>query len=234
MFVLREDAIEVTSGVGDKRSTAIFPLNTISPDYAVGSLRFNVGIVLMLVFAVALAALTLFLMRQKSVTLSSLAAYSAIFGAAAVVTGIRLIPRFDFLTFSDHWKRPLFSIARERSQSEECDTFVADLLNRLERKDEAADGGVGHANEILSEGIDPPTEWRWILALSSGGTTLGYTTLAQWFKDLSPVVFVVLLAGTAGAMVAAFYSYIANERHRHWGLVGVALAWSTFVIFQKA
>lgn len=231
MFVLDEEVISVTSGLADRTTTATFPLRTISPDYAVGGLKFNAGVVVMLLAAVGFAALTLFLFRLED-PWSSLSLYSAMFAVFAIVGGIRLIPRLDFLIFADHWKRPLFSIARERGQSEECDAFVAELLNRIERTQLEPGHPDKSRDEPVAEGIDAKPEWLWKMAIICGGVTLGFPLAAHSIKELSIAILMIVLAGSTGALGATLYSYSRKERRRHWCLVGVALAGATFIIFS--
>lgn len=230
MFVLREEGVEVTRGEGENCTTVVFPLRTISCDYAVGSLKFTRIVVVLAAVSVGLAGLTFYLMR-KNAPFDGLAFYTAIFAAFCAFGAAKMIPRFDFLTFTDHWKRPLFSIAREREQSEECDSFVAELLNRIERADGKCDGPAAKAGSNVAEGIDPKPQHWWKIGLGCGITTFVYPVLALWLKELEEVAFVVVLAGATGSIAATLYSYVGKERMRHWCCVGLALTGLTFYIF---
>lgn len=231
MFVLRDGEIEVTRGDGSDRSTAVYSLRTVSPDYTVGSLTFTRGAVLLAVIAIGFLALALFL-AQGGTLVASLAIYATMFAIFAAVGAAQLIPRFDFLTFSDHWKRPLFSIAREKVQTDECDSFVADLLNRIEQMENEPSLTATQAEDRFAEVVEAkPQPWS-KRGLVCGAVTLFYPLLAQWFDEMVSLVPFVVLAGATGAVVAPLYAYVGKERHRHWSLVGVGLAGLTFLIFD--
>jgi hypothetical protein len=230
ILVLRDDEVEITEGAGERRRIARFPLRTISPDYFIGSKQLTGAVVFFLIVAVASTALAIFLYHQHTVpTVSAL--YPAMFAVTSAIVGMRFVRRFDFFTFKDQRGKPLFSVARELGQIEECDTFVSDLLNRIDNCERGQDGTPLPSVE-LGEAVDLPTEWRWKSAIAAGAVTLTYPLIAQLTVLLSSIEFAVVIASATCAIVAAFFSYSEKERHRHWSLMGPLLAALALTIFQ--
>jgi hypothetical protein len=230
-FVLRDREIETFHGARGGPTPAVISLTDISPDYEVGVVRLPKLAMIMLVISAGLIALAwhVFCLEFPWPIFSMIPAMAAVIPA---IIGVMFVRRIRFLRFYDRSRELLFIIAHEWPQVAESETFVADLLNRIERANAQALISPPMRRGLI-EGTDPKPEWHWAIAIASGTITIGWPTIACWLRELhSPVPFVVL-GGTAAAIVAALYSYAAKESRRHWSIVGVTLAVATFIIFPK-
>ena len=132
ILTLRDNEIEVTQEFRGKLQSVPFPLRSISTDYSVKTVHLTVGVAIALAVAAVCAGTAIVIFRHTEIP--PIFGYYPCYGAIIfMLIARRLTPRFVFLEFSNHWGTPLFSIARERGQSEECDAFLRDLLGRIER-----------------------------------------------------------------------------------------------------
>jgi hypothetical protein len=223
ILVLRDSEIEVTVSNPNQSRSERFPLGTISSDYAVQSVHFNFGVVALFFISVAGIAWAIVLSRLGG-PFSIFAMYVAIFAGAMALAGVRLIPRFDRFVFSDHWKRPLFFIARERGQREECDKFVRELLSRIERTGASAEPAVPKPPLDFEEAVDAEPEWKWKVSVVAGAATLVATIAGVYDPDVASVAFFLVIGGPMCVGVSAWQSFAEKERHSQRALLGVALA----------
>ncbi len=221
--MLHDDEIEITTSTPNGSAATRFSLRAISADYTVQGLHFTAGVVALFVLAVAGIALAIYLSRLGE-PFVHFALHPLIFAGAMALTGVRMIPRFDRFEFSDHWRRPLFAIARERDQIEECDTFISDLLSRIERTTAPRDAATPEPTPEFDEVVDREPEWKWKVSVVAGAVTLAVTIAGGYSHDVASVAIFFLMGGPMCAAVASWLSFVEKEPHWRWGLLGLTLA----------
>lgn len=217
IFELHPETLEITSALFGTRARAEIPLSTISPHYeiaAAGHLR-AIGFLTILILVCILVVRLIF---AQSVMPHDIAMYPAAIALALAWAATRLIPRSEFFIFCDHWKRPLFTILREREQAAECEEFIHALLDHLEGR-----GVLPENPERLAEAERPPQN-LWKIALGCGALAALVPPLLQGRVQHAETVLLPAVIATCGCGVAAcVYSFMRAERRRWWSLVGAAL-----------
>lgn len=229
IFVLRDHELEITAGEPGQQQIRTIPLTTISSEYEAREQRFNAAVIVLYVSAAAGAVLAIHL-GAKGDPFRFFAVSAALMAGVFALAGARLIPRMEYFEFSDQWRRPLFAVVRERGQIAECEAFVHDLLNRMERAGAPAEVQGAEPPAAVADEIDSEPEWRWQAALVIGLVGLTATAAANYVPDVGIVAFVLLSFGSACAAVLTWQSFTEKERHRHWSLLGVVFLLVAFVV----
>jgi hypothetical protein len=231
IFTLHDDAIHVLTRTFLGTSDLKFPLRSISPDYDLKAVRIPALIWLPLLFSGGCFRL-FYVLVDRDWWPEYFALYPLMFAFIFGWAAFQGVARLEHFVFSSHTKMPLFSIYRERAQQAECDAFVRELLDRIER----VTLGLAPAEVIAppvsavrlpSDEDDAPEVRsagnRWIVALAAGLLSAVYPV---YMYDLPGRLFysieVVVLASTAG-LVATYLSFAAKERMKYWALAGAAL-----------
>lgn len=230
-YRLKPDCIEISLlwwRGGDRR----FLLRSISLDYSRGAHRFHyLYIIPGIVAALALSFITLVL--SQDVMPHTIIIHASFFLIGGVVGVIRGVPRVEYFQFYDHWRRPMFYIVREGANAEECDDFVREFLDRVER----AHNEETHV-EMAASPLAPVSavhlpsahdayfsgEIKWQFAIVFGVLAAGLPLVPRLDASLAGLLFMIVFGCTLGGLVMAVLSYQAKERWRHLSLVGAVLS----------
>ena len=223
IYVMRDDALEITSRLFGTRHEQRIPIRTISPEYGVRGTRL-LRVVTLLLLPVAACIIALRLLARIPHVPDEMMWFPAEIGAVYLIAAIRFIPRFEWFEFKDHFGRTRFTILREPAQREECDAFIHALLDRIEGIEENSEEGSNTAPESI-----PPTDRegipRWKLAVGLSLFAIVVPPAARAMGESSDFfVIVPLVIGTGGSIVSAFYSHAWKERRRVWAFVAAAAA----------
>jgi hypothetical protein len=231
IFALRGETLELTSHLWGRKNELRFPLRSISADYDLQASRFPRVIALHLVLALVCFDATYRLLMAGTWP-QILAMYSGIFGLMFLLAGLRFVRRVEYFIFRDHWKHPLFSILREREQTDECDAFVRELLDRIERAESGLppDQSPSEPPKPVSavrlpadDAHDPPLNHRWLLSLIAGVVSTVFPIATEPFVA-SPTALAVVIIFSTGGILAGWLSFAAKEPKRYWSLAGVLLS----------
>jgi hypothetical protein len=220
LFALRGDELEITAQTLGRREEARIPVRAISADYRLDAKRSTVTIFASLGFAGVCFQLAAFVCMQDIVS-KAVAIYPLMFAGVFVWVAFQFVPRLEFFTFTDHARRPLFSILREKEQREECDSFVHALLDRIEQTDSGS-GGVDTPLRDEAAPRAPGGRWKW--AILAGVISTGFPPAAYYVVPEAAGLSlpIVVVASTCG-LIAGGWSFAVREPGRYWALLGGAL-----------
>jgi hypothetical protein len=230
IFALRGDQLEITSHLFGRKSETEIPLRMISSNYEVDARRYFVLIIVPLLFAIGCITIFCLLLRQEAWP-QMFAMYPAMFTVMFVWIALKHVPRVEYFTFTDHWKKPLFSIVRERAQSNECEAFIRELLERIERTEKGLSPVESPNTPVVDEDYDQPREQRWLLSILAGGVATGFPLISQVLPEVAALTLAVVLAATTCGLIAGVQSFIRKERMKYGALLGIALSVLPFVIY---
>lgn len=231
IFLLHADSLEVSSHLFGQRSSSTFPLTTISNDYEIRAQR-NLGLVAagLVVAGVCLSVLR-FMLHQEGEFWRMFMYPPGMLLVASLIFTIAHYPRLEFFTFTDHWKRPLFSILRESEQAKECNAFVATLLDRLDENPKG-ESALDIPTERLIE--EAPLQTCWLLAVIAGFIAASYPLLHFAPPPIDELTFlslpVVIVAETT-AVFATGHSFSRKERRRHFCWLAVIFCAVPFLFY---
>lgn len=201
-----------------RRSVSSIPLASISTDYEVHAATTERLVMLLLGFTLGSLIVVKLLLAQPYLP-HAIALYFVAFAVMAAVSAFRMMPRAEYYVFSNHWKRPLFSILREKEQAAECDAFLHAMINAIEGRKGSEDASM----ERVIVAAKPPGH-SWKLAISSGVVGTCYPLIVyNRFVAGQVLVLPVAVLACRGGLVAALYAFLNRERRRWWSLLGVAL-----------
>lgn len=224
IFVLRDAEIEVSQEIRGTLANTHFPLRLISSDYTVKTVQHHVAVAISLALVACCAGGLVYVFKHDSIP--PIFGYFPAYGLVIfLIVALKLTPRFVVLEFADHRAKPLFSILREKEQANECDAFLRDLLDRIERAG-SADGPIQTAplpEPETADDIDAAPEWRWQVALVAGAFACLAPIVAHLVPGMSLFKIPTFLLGAVVACTATLYSFIENERKKFWSVIGIAL-----------
>ncbi len=235
IFQLRSDTLTVSGEYFGQKSIQEIPLRSISPDYQRQAQRFSLLIVVPLILGALCLTLVVWLLTADNEVVQALATYPAIFFIASIVTAFRGVPRTDFFVFSDHWKQPLLSVVRDPKQAKEFDTFVHELLDRIERieRDLPPTAANPVAPTMVSAVSVPtlddadsgaPSEWRWLASVIAGALSAAFPWLPKVAPIFDPLVFPVVFFASVGGLCWGIGSFMGKEPRRPWSILSLVLS----------
>ncbi|MBK9990445.1 MAG: hypothetical protein IPP19_06855 [Verrucomicrobia bacterium] len=232
IFHLKADALEICSHWTGKGETSRIELRTISPEYRRVARRFTALIVVPLVLCVLclLAALVVMIHGKD---FQGLSIGPLMFSGTFLVLTIQGVPRVDSFQFFDCWGRPVFYVVREKNQSQECDDFVRELLDHIERIDSAEQMAAEDETYPVSAVQLPSSndvgylfsgDYRWKLSIAAGAFSAGVPWVGAVLDLFEELPFPLVFFGTVVGLGYCVLSYQAKERLRHFSLLGAAFA----------
>lgn len=232
IFVLRSDMLEVSSHLLGHKSIHHIPLRSISPDYELSSRSLIRGVIIWGAAAAICFAL-FFLVLFRWQLPGAVAHYPAYGGVFCLLLALQFLPRLEYFTFTDHWHRELFSILREKTQADECDAFVCDLLDRIELiggdasagRSETAPPKRNFVSAVKVPGDAEPRrkDSRWRLSMAMGLISLTFPIAALWLSHLDPFTLPVVVASSTIGICAGILSLKDREPRCFWSAVGILL-----------
>lgn len=242
LYQLQGETLLITRSYPGRNTTEEHPLRTINPDYQRRGQRFGALIVVMFVVSVLCLGLTVVILLQELVP-QMFAMYPAMFGLVFLGAALRAVRRFDCFIFSDHWNRPLFFLIRAADQTAEFDTFLDDLIDRIERTQSglpAAEPAPGppppSASAVALPSADDPDEARnalprWTLSLGTGVVAALFPWLVKLLPPLEYVLFPTVFIATLFSTWWCLKSFLNKEAQRRLSLLGLALAWVPWLLY---
>lgn len=232
VFTLRGSDLDIHSNTFGRKAAAVIPLRSLSADYTVSAVRVPALIWWPLVLAAGCFGL-FHLIIDYDIVPVLIGTYPIMFALVFVWAALKGIARVEYFTFTDQWKKPLFSILRERGQEQDCDAFVTELLERLERLDNglAAEPAASVAAPVssvrLSSDDDTQRETRrenrWIWAMAAGVVSTAFPIAVFHEPDLNVFSLPVVVVASTGGLIAGVLSFTEKERRKYWAIVGIAL-----------
>jgi hypothetical protein len=231
IFTLREKELEVASHAFGQKYERTLPVRSISADYQVGAQRINRMIVGPVLVALACFSAAAWLLTHDMWP-QMLGLYAGMLGVSFLLLGLRFIRRVEYFTFRDHWQRPLFSILREHEQSEECNSFVCQLLDRIERAEsgQPEEARIRAAAPPMSavrlpddSGRERPPNHRWLVSIIGGAISTVFPPVSESFVASPAALAVVVMFSTIG-LIWAGMSFAAKEPKRLWASLGIVLS----------
>lgn len=230
VFTLRDDELEVMTQFFGNRFERKIPIRSIATDYHAVAHRSTRLIVLFLI----LAGVCIFLARlafTQSVLPTIVGIYPTMFAVGFAAGALAFARRLEGYQFTDRWQRPLFVILREHDQIEECDAFVRELLDRIERQDAGLPLGNGReppqraASAVrvgTGEGEEAPAA-QWKRAIIAGVVAAGYPLAFFRMPELAEFSLPVFIVASTAALMTSGLSFVRNEPRKYWSLLGLAL-----------
>ncbi len=137
--------------------------------------------------------------------------------------------KFEILSFHNHWKKTEFQIIREYKQQEECDAFVAALIEAIKNPEARRDLSESPSAQkskpsfiTYSAGGEKNLSWRWQASIHVGIGAVVLACVHSFYPDA--LVFMVMLCCNATGVAFAVMSYLEKEPKRHASLIGALLA----------
>jgi len=235
VFILYSETLEVTTHRLGARNVQVFPLHTLSADYHRTAERFYSIIVIPLVLAGACMWLINVLLVADHPLAEGFLIYPFVGFFAFGWAALRGVPWVELLVFSNRGGHPVFYIAREKDQVDECDAFVDALLDHVEmirqgvspedirEKKRRSESSV-HLPGRSKGRVFGPTEGRWKLSLAAGVISSGFQPLVENTVTLHDWILPVVLFSTIAALLFGVLSFIAKERLRYLAVFGMALS----------
>lgn len=233
-FQLRGDTLVLNALTRHGRGAQEIPLRSLDRDYDVRAVRIHLLYLWPLVVGVFCVSLVLLILRQDVVP-HDVAIHPLIFLIPAALGFVRGLPRVEFFVFRDAWHQPLFFIVREKAQAAECDSFVQELLYRIERVEagrafaaEPAIRDLPASAVVVPAPREPGLTWlgenRWSAAITAGALS-SMIPLVPWLASaLEDVLLFVVLGFSFASLYLGVTSFLTKERMRFWALPGMALA----------
>lgn len=222
IFVLRRDTLEITSYLFGRKTKGTISLSSIDPDYELVARRFDTLIVTPLIITGACFGLIRLILWQDLVP-HLVALSPAMLAILLIGIAVYNTRRLEYFTFRDQWKRPRFSILRERKQAEECDAFVRELLDRVEQIEQEQSANDPHQSDTQNSDRSQLIEVRWKQAIAAGVVAIGFPLLAQYIPELSQLSIPVVIAADTCGFIAGVSAFMRKEDKRYWALIGVTL-----------
>ncbi len=234
IFTLRESSLEISAHTVFGRSEEEFFIGTISPDYDRVGPRFPSFVIFPLVCAVIFGWLTYLVFAQDTLPWPLFGTYSIMFCGTSLWVALCHSRRLDTYVFFDRSRTPKFGIIREKTQAAECDDFVRELLDRIERVDQglplpkhntgsvAARPSAIHYNRVPRS--PPRREVIWMVALITGSVGAAFPPASEIWPIVQPYSFVAVYGSLVAAMLTSAYSFTAKERLKYVSILGVGLA----------
>jgi len=231
LFLLKDDYIEVALTVRGGKQQERISLKTVDREYERIARRFPVLVVIPLVFGGLCLWIVQAILTQETLP-HPFGIYPGLFALSFLSAAVRGIPKIDTFQFYNHWKRPIFYIVRERKQAEECDSFVAELVRRIQ----SAEDGVRsppdtHQNGNVKVGLSANNvevllagEHRWKASIVLGALSAGLPWLTQITHVFDDCLFMLIFAATVGGIGFCVLSLQVKERFRFFSVVGAALS----------
>jgi hypothetical protein len=236
-FQLNGNQLEVT-WLNWRRLGKTFPLKTLSFEYERGARRFPMLYVVPGVIAsAAIGAITLAAFMPElpeglSMNISlNLYLYGLMSLAAGIWGVLRGVRRVDYFQFYDWWRRPVFFIVRDEAQSEECEKFIHELLDRIRRiqndEPEPADEPAPPVSAVRLPASDERflrKDQRWKIAITMSIIVNALGGIPTVALILGPGQFMLVFAAATGAFFFAVLSFQSKERHRYWAAAAALLS----------
>ncbi len=237
IFLLQEKSLEITITTVGASSKVEFPLKSISPDYSVHSRimkRFflvPMAVATMLLFAFCMIA-------GFRVVSGWIVFYGLAFATAFIVAAAKGLKPVEYFNFYNHSKKTLFSVVRERGQEEDCNNFVARLIDRIEQREngitvdkhEALRATKTYSIALPSADEKTPKSY-WGMAFIAAVIGITYPPIEAIAEKEALFGFIVALGGVTCAIAASLASFYKREPQKYWTLIAVALSFLPFAIY---
>jgi hypothetical protein len=237
IFWRRGDVLEITHEILGRKSKREIPIRSISSDYQIGSRRVWMLVIGPLVLATVCLAIYRTVSQVAIPVAHVFTVHLLMLGATALWASFKGLPRVEYFTFKDQWHRPLFSIVREPEQSENCNAFVADLLDHIDRLEQglpeaavAKNPGVSPIRSTLALPAEADQQNRWQLALAAGAVSAIFPLVTTELVRSVLGAPVVVVASACG-LAAGLRSLMKKEPRKNLALVGIVLSLVPLVFF---
>ena len=238
IYMLREDHLDISRDRFGDRGENRISLRQLSGECALGARRIHVWTLIGVVVACACIWLLGHMLSQTVIPMgAAIHVIGYILMTLVVFVGVAFngVRRVEYWILYDLWKKPIITIVREKSQAEECDAFIAAILQRIEELDAGVvidSKPADHRAQISSvslptgeaSGVEAASGKWWLGSIVSGAMAVGYPILFSRIPEFSASVFYMSFGGSAVGIFLAVRSFQLQERLRFLSLLGIALS----------